>query len=233
MTRVAITTDRFESAGRPFRRFGLEPVALPCIRIEPADATLLDQARKAAAVCDILVITSVRTVDLLWPEAMPPSPVAAVGERTAAAVTARGGRVMVAGRAGLDDVIDRLDTLLEAAGVVFPHAGGYWSNPDTSPALRTAVEALRARAASLTELEVYRTTSLPPAADAVAAVAFSSPSAVAGWHLSRSFDGLVIGVVGSTTRLAVSVHREPEVVAPRPSHDALARAMASYLEVSA
>jgi uroporphyrinogen-III synthase len=233
MTRVAITTDRFESAGRPFRRFGLEPVALPCIRIEPADATVLARARRAAAVCDLLVITSVRTVDLLWPEAMPPSPVAAVGERTAAAVTARGGRVVVAGRAGLDDVIDRLDTLLESAGVVFPHAGGSWSNPAKSPALRTAVEALRARAASLTEFEIYRTTSLPPAADAVAAVAFSSPSAVAGWHLSRSFDGLVIGVIGSTTRLAVSVHREPEVVAPRPSHDALARAMASYLEVSA
>lgn len=233
MTRVAITTDRFESAGRPFRRFGLEPVALPCIRIEPADATVLAQARRAAAVCDLLVITSVRTVDLLWPDAMPPSPVAAVGERTAAAVTARGGRVVVAGRAGLDDVIDRLNNLLEAAGVVFPHAGGYWSNPENSPALRTAVEALRARAASLTEFEVYRTTSLPPAADAVAAVAFSSPSAVAGWHLSRSLDNLVVGVIGSTTRLAVSVHREPEVVAPRPSHDALARAMASYLEVSA
>ena len=233
MTRVAITTDRFESAGRPFRRFGLEPVALPCIRIEPAGADVLAEARRAAAACDLLVITSVRSVDLLWPDSIPNSPVAAVGERTAAAVTARGGRVVVAGRAGLDDVIERLDNLLEGAGVVFPHAGGFWSNPDTSPALLTAVESLRGRAASLTEFEVYRTTSLPPGADEVAAVAFSSPSAVAGWHLSRSFDSLVIGVIGSTTRLAVSVHRKPEVVAPLPSHDALARAMASYLEVSA
>lgn len=233
MTRVAITTDRFESAGRPFRRFGLEPVALPCIRIEPSGDGVLAEARRAAASCDLLIITSVRTVDLLWPESMPPSPVAAVGERTAAAVMARGGRLVVAGQAGLADVIDRLDNLVEAAGVVFPHAGGTWSNPDNSTALGTAVETLRARAASLIEFEVYRTTSLPPGADAVAAVAFSSPSAVAGWQLSRSFDSLVIGVIGSTTRLAVSVHRQPEVVAPRPSHDALARSMASYLEVSA
>ncbi|HUP18077.1 MAG TPA: uroporphyrinogen-III synthase [Acidimicrobiia bacterium] len=233
MTRVAITTDRFESAGRPFRRYGLEPVSLPCIRIEPAGGDVLAEAREAAVLCDLVLITSARTVDLLWPDGpMPPSPVAAVGERTAAAVEARGGRLALAGRAGLADLLDQLGSKLDTATVVFPHAGRPPTTPDDSTSLSTAIETLRGRAANLKEFEVYRTISLSPGTDAVAAAAFSSPSAVAGWHLSRSFDSLVIGVIGSTTRLAVSVHRKPEVVAPQPSHDALARAMASYLEVS-
>jgi uroporphyrinogen-III synthase len=229
---VAITTDRFESAGRPFRRYGLEPVSLPCIRIEPAGEEVLAEAREAAALCDLVLITSARTVDLLWPDGpMPPSPVAAVGERTAAAVEARGGRLALAGRAGLADLVDQMGSKLETATVVFPHAGRPPTTPDDSSPLSTAIKTIRGRAANLNEFEVYRTTSLSPGTDAVAAAAFSSPSAVAGWHLSRSFDSLVIGVIGSTTRLAVSVHRKPEVVAPQPSHDALARAMATYLEV--
>lgn len=232
MTRVAITTDRFESAGRPFRRYGLEPVSLPCIRIEPAGADLLAEARKAAALCDLLLITSARTVDLLWPDGpMPSSPVAAVGEWTAAAVEARGGRVALAGQAGVTELIDQLGSNLETAAVVFPHAGR--PSADNSTSLRTALETLRGRAAKLNEFEIYRTTSLSPGTDDVAAVAFASPSAVAGWHLSRSFDALVIGVIGLTTRVAVAAHRSPDVVAPQPSHDALARAMASFLEVSA
>jgi uroporphyrinogen-III synthase len=231
MTRVAITSDRFESAEVPFRRAGLEPVALPCIRIEPAGADVLSEARKAAVGCDLLLITSARTVALLWPESMPSSPVAAVGERTAAAVRARGGRLVLSGREGLAEVVQRVGAKLETSGVVFPHGGGSSMDPVTS--VQEALEALRQKAVQLTEFEVYRTTSVAPGADSVSAVAFSSPSAVAGWRLSRSFDSLVIGVIGSTTRLAVSAHRPPEVVAPEPSHHALARAMASFLEVSA
>ena len=232
--RVAITTDRFESAGGPFRRYGMEPVALPCVRIEPATAEVLTEARKATELCDLLLITSARTVELLWPAgSMPSAPVAAVGQKTAASVAAHGGRLAVAGRSGLADLIDQLGSSLDTAAVVFPHAAGPWSDADNSTSLPTAFETLRRRAAHLVEFEVYRTTSLPPGPDLVAAVAFSSPSAVEGWHLSRTFDSLVIGVIGPTTRLAVAAHRPPEVVAPQPSHDSLARAMASYLEVSA
>lgn len=234
MTRLAITTDRFESAALPFRRNGFEVVSLPCIRIESADADVLSQARTAAASCNLLLITSARTVDLLWPDgSMPSSQVVVVGERTAAAVEARGGRLMLSGRAGFADLINRLGNKLESATVVFPHGGGQWSKPDTSTTLRSAIDTLRERAANLVEFEIYRTTSQPPGSGAVEAAAFASPSAVAGWHISRSFDGLVIGVIGSTTRLAVAAHRPPDVVAPKPSHDALALAMASYLEVSA
>ena len=234
MTRVAITTDRFESAGPSFLRYGLEPVSLPCVRIEPAAAYVLAEARMAAELCDLLLITSARTVDLLWPNgSMPTSPVAAVGEETAVSVTARGGRLVLTGRAGLADLIDQLGSRLDTAAVVFPHAGGRLSEPCNSTSLETAFETLRGRAVNLIEFEIYGTTSLSPGTDPVAAVAFASPSAVAGWHLSRSLDTLVIGVIGSTTRLAVAAHRPPDVVAPQPSHDALARAMASYLEVSA
>jgi uroporphyrinogen-III synthase len=233
VTRVAITTDLFESAGRPFRRYGLEPVWLPCIRIEAAGEDVLAQARGAAASCDLVLITSHRTVYLLWPDGrMPSSPVAAVGERTAAAVEARGGRLALAGRAGLANLLEQLGSKLEMADVVFPHAGRPSTTADHSLSLSTAIEALRSRAANVSEFQIYRTTSVPPGTDVVTAVAFASPSAVAGWHLSRSFDALVIGVIGATTRRAVAAHRPPDVVAPQPSHDALARAMASHLEVS-
>jgi uroporphyrinogen-III synthase len=231
--RVAITTDRFESAGSSFHRYGMEPVSLPCVRIEPAAADVLAEARMAADLCDLLVITSARTVDLLWPNgSMPSSPVAAVGQRTAASVAAHGGRLVLAGRGGLADLIDQLGNSLDTCAVVFPHAGGPRSDPYNSPSLEAAFDTLRGRAANLVEFEIYQTRSLSPGSDAVAAVAFSSPSAVQGWHLSRSLDTLVIGVIGSTTRLAVAAHRPPDVVAPQPSHDALARAMASHLEVS-
>ena len=233
MTRVAITTDRFDVAHRPFRRYGLEPVPLPCIRIEPAIADVLEAARRAAALCDLLLITSGRTVDMLWPNGpMPPAPVAAVGQRTAAAVEARGGRLAVVGRAGMADLMDQLGTKLETAAIVFPHAGRTSMTTDNPTSRSTALDTLRGRAGNLDEYEIYHTASVSPGADDVTAAAFASPSAVAGWHLSRSFDALVIGVIGSTTRDAVAAHRPPNVVAPRPSHDALARAMATYLEVA-
>jgi uroporphyrinogen-III synthase len=180
------------------------------------------------------LITSTRTVELLWPDgSMPASPVAAVGARTAAAVVARGGRLILSGSAGFVDLINQLGDKLESATVVFPHGGGRWSKADSLTTPQTAIDTLRERAAQLVEFEIYRTTSQAPGSGAVEAAVFASPSAVAGWHAARSFDGLVIGVIGSTTRLAVAAHRPPDVVAPKPSHDALAQAMASYLEVSA
>ena len=50
--RVAITTDRFESAGGPFSDgTGWEPVALPCVQIEPAAAEVLAEAREGRRSC--------------------------------------------------------------------------------------------------------------------------------------------------------------------------------------
>ena len=87
MTRVAITTDRFDSVSSAYALRGLEPVPLPCLRVESAGDEALTDARQAAADADLLVVTSPRTVSLLWPEQeMPEVEVAAVGESTAAAV---------------------------------------------------------------------------------------------------------------------------------------------------
>lgn len=233
MIRVAITTDRFESAARSFDRFGFQPVPLPCIQVEPAGPEKLAIAREAASSCELLLITSVRTLELLWPGgSMPNAGVAAVGERTSAAVVARGGRLVASGRAGLADLLDQLGDRLEVSSTVFLHGAGPHSKAESSTSLYLALKALRERAADLREFEVYRTTSQPPGNEAVQAAAFASPSAVAGWHLSRSFAGLVVGVIGATTRLAVAAHRPPDVVAPQPSHEALARALATYLEVT-
>lgn len=232
MTRVAITTDRFESAAHPFRRYGFEAIPLPCIRIDSAEAEVLVEARTAAATCSLLLLTSARTVELLWPHgSMPTVEVATVGARTADAVVARGGTVILSGNAGFAQLIDQLDDRLESATVVFPHGGGPWQM-ESSASHRNAFATLRGRAADLAEFEIYRTIPQPPGNGAVEAAAFTSPSAVEGWRSARPFDGLVIGVIGSTTRLALAAHRPPDVVAPSPSHDALAQAMASYLEVS-
>ncbi|MGQ0849542.1 MAG: uroporphyrinogen-III synthase [Actinomycetota bacterium] len=224
MTRVAVTTDRFAEAGVAFDQVGFEPVWLPCIRVEPADDGVLAQARVAASMADLLLISSVRTLELLWPNgSMPAAKVAAVGERTAAAVAARGGRVLLIGRSGLADLVERVADRLGSSLVVFPHAGG--SDP-------AALEALREQASDLHEFEVYRTVPVAPGSAVVQGAAFASPSAVEGWLLTRDFDGLVVGVIGLATWKAVARHRTPEVMAPRPSHQALARALASYLEVT-
>jgi uroporphyrinogen-III synthase len=222
--RVAITTDRFEAAASSFRPLGLDPVWLPCIRVEPADPGLLARAREAALAADLLLITSVRTLDLLWPEgSLPDVQVAAVGERTAEAVKARGGRLFLSGRVGLADLAAQTADRLATVRVAFPHAAG--ADP-------VALEAIRARAFDLQEFEVYRTVPVGPGSTRVRAVAFGSPSAVEGWLLSRDLDGLAVGVIGPTTREAVARHRPPEVVASQPSYQALAGSLATYLEVT-
>lgn len=224
MIRVAITTDRFEEAASPFRPLRLDPVWLPCIRIERADAAQLARARESALAADLLLITSVRTLDLLWPDgAMPAVEVAAVGETTAAAVKARGGRLVLSGRAGLADLAARTADRLATVRVAFPHAAG--ADP-------VALEAIRARAFDFQEFEVYRTVPVAPGSIRVGAVAFGSPSAVEGWLLSRDFEGIAVGVIGPTTWEAVSRHRPPEVVAAQPSYQALADSLATYLEVA-
>lgn len=223
MTRVALTTDRFEEVAPTYARVGFEPIWLPCVKIEPAAATILDQARKAAAAADLVVIASARTVDLLWPDAdMPAVDVAAVAPTTAGVVEARGGRVVVTGTSGLADLVTAAEDRLDGA-VVFPRAGG--SDP-------RALEALRALTPGLQEFEVYRAVPVAPPNLDVPAVAFAAPSAVAGWLLSRDLGGVVVGVIGHTTGAAVARWRVPDVVAPEPSHLALAVALASYLEVS-
>ena len=233
MIRVAITSDRFAEAADPFRVVGLHPVPLPCIRIEVEPRNVLDRARAAATGADLLLVSSARTIDLLWPDSMPALEVAAVGSQTAATVAARGGRVVVCGRAGLVDLAARLPDRWRDSKVVFPHGAFPTGSPADHARHLGLAAMLEARVGDLQEFVVYRTMSQAPGPNPVEAAAFASPSAVAGWRLSRSLVGLVIGAIGRTTGEAVAAHATVDVLAPRPTHRALARAMASYLEVTA
>lgn len=218
---VTVSADRFERVARAFEMAGLEPVALSCMRIETSSPETIATAREAAAGADLLVLSSTRTLEILWPAgAFPATPVAAVGVATADAVRGRGGIVEFEGSDGAAALAR--EARLEGRSVVFPHAAG------------TDVEALdvmRRRSGSFAAPVVYETYPQAPAGDPVGAVAFGSPSAVHGWTLKRSMSGLLIGVIGSTTARAVAnAERLPDVIAPTPKFESLGAAMAARLE---
>jgi len=223
VNRVGITTaaERAPRVEAIFAAEGLRPVRLPCVRTEAVSARVIDEVRQKAEGADLVVLTSVTALNLLWGERAPAVPVAAVGSATAAAVTERGGRVSVVGSStGL-----ALAAQLEASGrrVVFPHAQG------TDPEM---LRLLASKVGSLDAAPVYRTVPMPPQGDSVDAVAFGSPSAVRGWVSARSLAGLVVGAIGPRTAGQVeamggSIDVMPEV----PRFDLLAQALSARLEV--
>jgi uroporphyrinogen-III synthase len=221
--RVALTTDRFDSVAPLYIEAGLAPIWLPCVQVEPASDDALDRAREAAARAGIIILSSARSVDWLWPQGrVPEVDVVAVGTATARAITERGGRVVLTGDSGLAELAAKASTRLASDHVVFPRSA------DTDPG---ALRLVRQLAPELLEFEIYHIQPIAPENDEVRAVAFASPSAVVGWHLGRDLVGLLAGVIGATTAAAVSRYRRPDVVAPSPSHRALARALASHMEV--
>ncbi|MBU1866028.1 MAG: uroporphyrinogen-III synthase [Actinobacteria bacterium] len=225
MTRVAVTTaaDRGETIAAAFAGAGLTPVLLPCVRVEPAAPQVIEEARRAVVPGTVVVLSSARTLDLLWPDgSAPPVPVFAVGAATAAAIRERGGNVAYEGSEGLSALAAEAD--LGGRAVVLPRADG--SDP-------IALAAIAARADSFFAPVVYQTVPQPPGDDEVDAAAFGSPSAVLGWTSVRSLDGLLVGAIGRTTAAALrEAGRPPDVIAPRPAFPALASAMARELESS-
>ncbi len=220
MTRVAVTTsaDRQERVGGLMRSVGLEPVALPCIEIRAAEDAVLDDARRAAEAADAIVLTSARTVSVLWPSRMPATPVWAVGPATAAAVRRRGGRVVHAGSGGAAALAHQVAPGADAV-VAYPHAAG----SDERVSRRLAE-----RVGEVVEHVVYVTESVPPAHLPVDAVAFLSPSAVVGWMRSRTTDGIVTGAIGATTAAALRDHGvDPDVVPSSPDLVRLATGIAA------
>lgn len=218
--RVALTTtrDRCRLVAPRFREAGLIPVVLPCIEFRP-DSEGIGKARTAAVDADWIVLTSSRAVTVTWPDGMPPVPAAAVGEATAAAVSAAGGRVEVMGSAGAEDLLTVLAGRIDGAKVVFPHAR------DADPA---TVAGLTASGALVHAFPVYSTLPVPPGADEVEAAVFASPSAVGGWLLSRSLAGLVLAAIGPTTASALETRGHPPHLVPeRPGYDELASALSA------
>lgn len=225
MTRVAVTTtpDAAHRLSDPLREVGLEPVELPCIRTVPASDATRCFIRQAAPGADWIVVTSRRAVELIWPDGdMPPGPaVAAVGPATADAANRAGGTVRVIGRTGAEGLADLLEARVAGTTVVFPHARA--ADPETVRRLRDAGAVVVAAAA-------YDTEPISPGDDPVDAVLFGSPSAVEGWTLSRSLEGLVVGAMGETTAAALEEAGHPaEVVPAHPGFHALVSALADRL----
>lgn len=225
MTRVAVTTtpDAAHRLSDPLREVGLEPVELPCIRTVPASDETRCFIRQAAPGADWIVVTSRRAVELMWPEGdMPPGPaVAAVGPATADAVVRAGGSVSVVGGGGAARLADLIESRVPGATVVFPHARA--ADPDTITRLQEA-------GADVVAAPAYDTEPIPPGDDQVDAVLFGSPSAVEGWMMSRSLDGLIIGAMGETTAAALEEAGHPaEVVPAHPGFHALVSALADHL----
>lgn len=224
MPSIALTTTRGRAVllAPHCEEHGLEPVQLPCIDFVPADESVLAQARLRVGEADWLVVTSSRAISTLWPDGgMPEVPVAAVGAATAQAVRDAGGRPVVVGDGGAEQLIASLSGRLGGVSVAFPHAGG---------AGTAMIGALEGAGASVDARAVYEIRPVAPAADPVDAVAFGSPTAVRGWFLSRDLDGLVVGAIGKTTAGALG---ECAVVAdvepPHPSFEQLIAGMAEHL----
>ncbi|CAN5792206.1 hypothetical protein BH23ACT4_BH23ACT4_03170 [soil metagenome] len=213
---VALTTTakRAPELAPLARAHGLQPVVLPCIAVLPASDAVLEQARRAVAYSEWLLVTSARTVEYLWPHGqIPDVEVAAVGLRTAKAVTNAGGAVSLVGESGSVALMSEVAALVEQATVCFPHGRG----ADLSQ-LRVLEEVAR----TVSTWEVYATESIPPALDPVDAVAFGSPSAVEGWLRSRGLEDVVVGAIGETTGEALAeLGHPPDVVADRPEYSEL------------
>lgn len=215
--RVAITTtaDRAAALAGEFAQRGMTPVVLSCVAVEIVSRERLHEARNSINGADTLLLSSPRSLAIMWDNgSLPDLPVVAVGPATAAAALGRGLTVETVGSGGLGEIVDRL----RGRHVFFPHAD------------RTPAEPLRRLAdvaASLRAPVVYRTIPWSPGPDPVDAVAFTSPTAVEGWLSARDLDGLVIGVIGETTAAAVrAAGFEPEVVPARPGYESLANAFA-------
>lgn len=196
--------DLVESAGHAGR-------LLPTVRVVPADTMVLADARAAAGEADVVLLTSARTVDLVWNgTGMAGLSVLAVGSATAAAAAMAGAEVTATGTAGAEALAAEVGPLRPGTVVAFPHAEG------------TDLEALAALGdIDLRPTVVYRSQPVAPADDPVDAALFASPSAVRGWCISRSFDGLVVAAIGPTTAAAITTAGARPIVAARPSFDAL------------
>lgn len=224
MQRVGVTTSREGAPGLAAElvAVGLQPVVLPCVRVDPGSPGELARAKAAAEEADILVLGSPKPLDLLWPDATPPStPVAVIDEATAARVEERGGRVFLIGGGGVLDLAVEVAEAARGKTIAFPHAA------TVDP---RAIVALTDAAGTLTAVPVYHAQPVSPPPDVVDAVTFASPFAVYGWSMARNLGDVVVAAMGAPTVGALSEIRcVPDVVTRRSSFAALAEALAAYV----
>ena len=219
--RLALTStpERNAALAAMARRRGLEPVHLPCIRIEelPVDTAGI---RDRAAHSDALVVTSSTTVSILAERGiLADRTVFAVGRATAERARAAGASIAWAGSGGVHRLGAEAAELLRGRRILV--AGAANSLAEVSGVLREV-------GASVSAVAVYATAPISPSDAPVDAVAFGSPSAVAGWLSSRTLDGVVVGAIGTTTagaltRAGVAV----DAVPPHPDFGGLIEQMAA------
>ncbi|HEX7086342.1 MAG TPA: uroporphyrinogen-III synthase [Vicinamibacterales bacterium] len=246
-TRDADAGDELTSA---LERHGFDVWRVPAIVIEPApDSGALD-ATLADAGIDWIVFTSPRAVEIVcarrswidqWPRIRQRARVAAVGPGTAARLRAHDVPVAAVAEGAGDSLPDALrahGSSIEGLQVLWPRGNR------ARTGWRDALERLGAHVVSpvayLTRLAPVA--AVAPLVDAVragrvAAVTFLSPSSAEGvaracadGTLRELAGAAVVAAIGGTTatRLA-ELGAPPEVVAPEPTPDALAAALAAFV----
>jgi uroporphyrinogen-III synthase len=225
--RVAVTASVEASAGMSAELVvvGLRPVTLPCVRIQKAEDVDLARARAAVEEADLVVLTSSRALDVLWPGGpVPATPIAMLTPAGASRVEERGGRIAHVGTGKPSDFTAYL--LRKAAGkrVAYPHA------EDIDPRITLS---LADAAAELVAVAVYGWIPVAPPLDIVEAVVFESPLAVEGWMEGRDLSGIVAAAIGPGTAAALRRHgRGPDILVRRPHFGVLAETLASALLAS-
>ena len=225
--RVAVTASAEASAGMAAElvAVGLRPVALPCVRIQEADDGDLARARASAEEADLVVLTSSRALDVLWPSGpIPAAPIAMLTPAGAARVEERGGRVAHVGTGNPSDFTAYL--IRKAAGkkVAYPH--GEAVDPRIIVSLADA-------AAELVAVAVYGWIPLAPGLDPADAAVFESPLAVEGWVQTRDLAEIVVSAIGPATAAALRRHgRGADILVRRPHFEMLAETLASALLAS-
>lgn len=192
---ITVPVDGFADAARPFTDLGFTVESIPCVGITPVSADELAEIRSLAVSVDRVMATSPRVVRSVWTDDAPDTPFVSVGRATAEAVEQAGGRSILVGDAGSDRLVDLLVDSGWTGRLLFPHS---------DQADRRVLDRLAAARIEIFARVAYRSTAIAPTDSAVDAVAFASPSAVAGWCMKRDLENLTIAAIGPTTAEAVT-----------------------------
>ncbi len=224
VTRVAVTAcnDRADGMAAELVAVGFRPVVLPCTVARAGAMEDIARMRGACEEVDLIVLDSLRPVELLWPHgALPSVPFAVSSEAIAVGVATRGGSVRWMGSGSCLDLVVSLDAGMADRTVAFPHA------VDTDP---RSIMSLADAARSLVSAPVYANHPVAPPATPVDAAVFVSALAVHGWAITRSFTGISVGVLGAQTRAALDRYdRRPDVETRATAYSDLSQALARYL----
>ena len=108
---VTTTTDAFGSVAPLFHAAMLDPVEAACIAIRPEAPDILASVRAMAEDIGTVLISSARSIEILWGSSVPPLSFITVGPASTHAIRAAGGQVVLEGTSGLAAVLDQLHSI--------------------------------------------------------------------------------------------------------------------------